>query len=119
MKHRLLNSALMPLPGVYSFRSVTQVQFVELIRQAHSAGTLVSYCGYPQNAAMLTRLSGVPVGVSREHVKNDLRYGDVLLIMTLSYRLEGIKGKPVSETDFEYGVAEYVAKKDLSEIKND
>lgn len=107
MKHRLLNSAMMPLPGVYSFRSVTQSEFVELVRKAHAAGSLVSYCGYPQNAQLLTRLSGVSIGVSRDHVKHDLQPGDVLLVMTLSYRLEGIKGKPVSETDFEYGVAEY------------
>lgn len=103
---RLMNSAMMPRPGQYDFRRVDSGEFAHLVREAFDAGQLVSYCGYPQNADVLSKLTGRSISVSRNPTV--LEDGDTLLIMTLPYRVGGLeKGRQVSADDFEYGVATF------------
>lgn len=108
MKYRLMNSAMMPAPGRYAFRRVPLKTFVAAVQCAHHDRSLISYCGYPQNARLLSDLAEVPIEVSRRHAGPDMENGDVLLIMTLRYRTDGgPKGGRVSEDDFEFGIATF------------
>lgn len=108
MTTRLMNSAMMPRHGRYEFRPLSVVEFVAQIRVAHRTGDLVSYCGYQQNADLLSRLAGIPIPLSRE--RTVVEAGDLLLIMTLRYRTEGLpKGGRVEVDDFEFGEARYTA----------
>ena len=108
MNVRLMNSAMMPAPGRYDFRRIGQREFLSVLKTAALQKVLVSYCGYPQNAELLTRMSGVEIPVSRAHAGPDMENGDILLTMTLRYRTDGSpKGKTVSEDDFEFGIATF------------
>jgi len=113
MKHRLMNSAMMPAPGHYDFERVPLRTFVTMVQSAYYDRSLVSYCGYPQNADLISRLAKVPIEVSRRHAGPDMEDGDVLLIMTLRYRPNaGPKGANVNPSDFEYGAATFRARKE-------
>lgn len=115
---RLLNSALMPIPGVYVLRSLTPEEFGDAVARADACGRLISYIGYPQTADIvsdLASLSGfaaqerVDIPVSREQTPvND---SDELLIARLRYRVGDphSKGQAVDCHDFEYFRATYRA----------
>lgn len=109
MTTRLLNSAIMPAPGTYRLEPVTREAFAARVRHAARAGTLVSYIGYEQTAAMISRLAGVSIAVTRE--ATTVESGDELLICRLRYRVADVstKGRPVDENDFEFFVCGYTA----------
>lgn len=103
---RLMNSAMMPVPGQYRLTAITRDQFVRELRSAHGNGGLVSYIGYEQNVRIISKLSGIQIPVNR--AETTLAPGDVMLIMRLKYRVTPAnKGQEVSENDFEYFKATY------------
>lgn len=102
--NRLMNSAMMPSPGVYHLRQVDRDAFVDLLR----GESFESYIGYPETAKFLERISGVIVPLSR--AQTTLADGDKMLIVRLKYRVQSPsdKGKFVpSDDDFEFFVAVY------------
>lgn len=102
---RLMNSAMMPAPGTYTLKKITRDQFCRHIIAANAFGELVSYIGYPQNAELIERWTGINVSVSRKKtVVND---GDHLLMMTVKYRVDGPKGEKLDENDFDFFIADY------------
>ena len=107
MATRLLNSAIMPVPGDYSLREITSSDFADAVRTTEATGNLVSYIGYEQTAQFITALTGVAIPISREACA--LEDGDTLLICRLRYRVANpaTKGVPVSEDDFEFFVSSY------------
>lgn len=107
MTYHLLNSAMMPMEGVYTLKAITSQQFAYHVRKADKERCLKSYVGYPQNKRVIKELSGVDVPLSRE--QTFLKSGDVLLVMKLKYRVGGEhqKGDEVSAGDFEYFWCDY------------
>lgn len=99
----LMNSAMMPAPGVYITDEISSERFCFLLRLAHERGTLQSFIGYPATAEHIEAISGVKVAVTRAPatVKN----GDVLLICRLRYRLSDTKLK--SDKSFRPGPDDY------------
>ena len=97
MTARLVNAAMMPAAGTYVLRQCSPAAFAQSVREAHAAGSLVSYVGYPQTAGHLSRLCGVPVALNRALCVLD--DGDTLLICRLGYRVAdpGTKGAPVPD----------------------
>lgn len=82
---KLMNSAMMPAPGVYMTEEISREKFCFLLREAEEAGTLQSFVGYPATAAHIEAISGVKVAVTRDPAT--VKRGDVLLICRLRYRL--------------------------------
>lgn len=103
---RLMNSAMMPAPGTYVLRRLTQNEFATLVGAAYDAACLVSYIGYQQTADMISELARVPIAVSRD--MTPVATGDTLLICKLRYRVADPtrKGEQVPE-DFEFFEASY------------
>jgi len=108
----LLNSSIMPEPGVYELHMLNEHEFAVWVKVADKYGRLKSYIGYPQTAKHIQKLSGIKVAVSREPVVG-LADGDVLLICKLKYRIKdpATKGSKVDETEFEYMIAYYTHEK--------
>ena len=100
----LMNSAVMPAGnfGVYHYTSATVDDLAAVMRGEH--GPVVSCIGYPQNADLIQRWTGVRPEVSRrETVFAD---GDLAFVMRLPKRVAdpATKGAPVGEepTDWEF-----------------
>lgn len=96
----LMNSAMMPSDGVYRKSNISKDQFFGRVREAYEAGQLVNHIGYEQNLSIIRQATGVDLDLNF-----DMTYcepGDVLLCMTLPYRVGGWKGVEVDEGDFEY-----------------
>ncbi len=111
--YRLMNSAMMPAFGKYHYAELTANEFGEIIQRANEAGALKSYIGYQQNADIIFQLSRVRVEINTE--QTELNNGDILLCMTLKYRLarinvqdRQIKGRPINTDNFKYGMATYI-----------
>ena len=107
---RLMNSAMMPAPGVYVTEEISRERFCDLIREAEAAHTLQSYIGYTATAAHIEAISGVKVAVTR--APTTVKSGDVLLICRLRYRLDDVNLKanknfiPCTD-DYQYMVSVY------------
>lgn len=101
MNTHIMNAANMPRPGKYELVEISEAAFMSGVSQAVANGTAVSSIGYPQNIQYIRKKSGVNLPMSRNATK--LQQGDLMLIMKLKYRVDGLpKGKDVSEEDFEY-----------------
>ncbi len=109
MKVRLVNSAVMPQPGVYRAERITKDEFCHLVKWSHQRGILVSYIGYQQNIELIKRWTGVEVELNRG--MTELEDGDLMLVMKLKYRVAdpSKKGEQVSESDFEFMTVRYQA----------
>jgi hypothetical protein len=101
----LMNSAMMPAPGTYTLRAISQHEFTSLIEYAAMRDKLVSWIGYPENAQFIFEITGIKVRVTRDVTR--IAKGDELLIMKLKYRTTGLKGSAVNPEDFEYFHASY------------
>lgn len=110
----LLNSAMMPVPGVYRARRIPKETFLFVLGSAYQLGQLESYLGYEQNVELIEKWTegAVKLRVNREQVK-ELNDGDIMLVMKLNYRVQNPqdKGKEVSEDDFEFWYVEYEKEK--------
>jgi len=107
----LMNSTMMPQPGVYYCNKVSRTKFVKTFNELKDSGWK-SYIGYPQLAKLLFDLLKVEIKVSREITR--LKDGDVILAARLPYRVDpGEKGnrKHGSKiTDYEFFVVGYSKK---------
>lgn len=98
---KLMNSAMMPVPGVYVAKKITPEQAREVIKK-HNA-VFESYVGYPDTARYMSQILGVDVPVNR--AETTLADGDEILVCRLKYRVKdpAIKGAFVpAEDDFEW-----------------
>lgn len=100
-----MNAANMPQAGKYKLQKISKENFAMMLIEADQANTLISYIGYPQNAEVIKKMTGVAVAISRKETK--LQSGDLMLIMKLAYRVQGIKGKKVDENDFVFFACNY------------
>lgn len=101
----VMNSAMMPAPGVYDCREITPAQFFLKVAEAHFAGRLQSHIAYPQNRDMIERMTGIRLELSRTDTR--IENGDELLMMKVKYRPQGVKGAPIPDEDFEFFRATY------------
>lgn len=97
----LMNSAVMPAGcyGLYTYQPATLEDLRAVVR-----GEYVSAIGYPQNADLIERWTGIRPPVQRIEV--DFQPGDRALVMRLKTRVANpaTKGAPVSEdpADWEF-----------------
>lgn len=101
---KLLNSAMMPVEGVYKLQRISPEDFSSILRSEEYQ----SYIGYPDTARMIEEIAKVSVPLSRE--QTTVQDGDILLICRLKYRLQdpAAKGKfTPSVNDFEFFRCEY------------
>lgn len=106
MLYHLMNSAVMPVPGTYTLQQINQEDFFTAIRTAFQEQKLVSWIGYPQNAQIIKKRTGISIELNRDPLK--IQPFDKILIMRLKYRVDGMKkGEEVNEADFDYFNADY------------
>ena len=98
MKYLLLNSAMMPDAGKYHMLKISKTAFFLAISAVPSE--IHSFIGYPQNVEFIRKNTGLTFPVTRE--KCTMEKGDVAFVMRIKYRVEGVKGAPVNEDDFEF-----------------
>ena len=100
----LMNSAMMPnLNGTYDVTELTHQQFCDRL---HLATEIQSYIGYPQNAELIKKWTGIEVEVNRDQV--ELVGGEQILVMVLKFRPEvAEKGKLVHPSDFNYALVKF------------
>ena len=106
MRLILLNSAIMPVEGVYELHEIGFHAFCETIKQYKD--NIMSYIGYPQNVELIKRWTGVDVGLNREAITG-FKEDDIILVMRLIYRVKNPsdKGKIVNEDDFKFYLVKY------------
>lgn len=92
----LMNSAVMPTAGKYESREISRNAFISMINA--NRHKIIPKLGYGQNAELIAKWTGIKFGLSR--TKTELKPGDEMLCMCLKYRMDGYKGKEVSEDDF-------------------
>lgn len=103
--NRLINSAMMPRPGYYTLRRITLGQLVERLNRE----AFISYLGYPQNVEFLHQAGVTSPDLRLNRAETTVEDGDTLLILKLSYRVQGIKGAPVNPENFEFFEARFRA----------
>lgn len=82
---RLQNSAVMPQSGLnYTYRRITEIEFIGYVTQAYAEGHLKSHLGYQHNVRHLQALTGIRYDVCRTPSTCDA--GDTILIMNLPFR---------------------------------
>ena len=105
---RLMNAAVMPCEGKYQLIAIDADSFGKHVCYAHECGKLVSYVGYANTAALISRLSCVTIPVTRQ--STELNDGDTMLICRLKYRADDPTQKRFlnpSDDDYEFFVAFY------------
>ena len=85
MTVRLVNSAIMPLPGVYRAEMIDKAEFVKLLVAANKDKNLVAYIGYESTLDYVRRISGLRLSINRE--LTPVEDGDMLLVIRLNYRI--------------------------------
>ncbi|MBK7477749.1 MAG: DUF1874 domain-containing protein [Haliscomenobacter sp.] len=105
MTVHLMNSAVMPRPGVYTCARISEGEFFDAIVDAYHSLKLKNYIGYPQNQQYIKECTGITLLLSREETY--LENGDQLLVMRLRYRTDGLKGREIDPKDFEFFLVTY------------
>ena len=108
MKFAILNSAMIPNEGIFSYQNLTLEQARTWL-DAH-AQSAASFVGYPQTADHITTLAGIPgwrCRLSRDKVT--LAPGDEVFVCKLAFRVDaGSKGR-TQAGDWEYGLLRRIA----------
>ena len=81
----LLNSAVMPVEGLYTLQRISETTFQKVLQNAAAANNLKSYIGYPETARLIEQITSIAVEVSREQAT--LTPGDTMLIVKLRQRV--------------------------------
>lgn len=95
---------MMPSPGQYTLQEITAEDFFTKVKEADRKGELKSWIGYPQNAKIIERFTGVKVPINK--ATTVIHSGDVLLCMRLKYRTSH-KGKVVKSSNFQFFSCKY------------
>ena len=85
MTVHLLNAAVMPQPGFYELRDITIDKFIDAVRGASEAGTLLHHIGYEETLKIVEALCKITLGDIRV-AETKLTDGDALLIIKLRRR---------------------------------
>lgn len=88
---RLMNSAMMPFPGIYNLKKIDRFEFISILQTAYKNNNFKSYIGYPANINFLQKITGIPIELNRGIT--DIENGDELLICKLKYRIADTKLK--------------------------
>lgn len=96
---KLMNAAVMPQPGVYHVRRISEDEFVEWLHSVRWQ----SFIGYEATATHIKQIAGLHVPLSRDQVQ--LRDGDQMLVARLRYRLQDTRAK--ADKDFAPGRDDY------------
>ena len=99
----LLNAAVMPNEGHYTFKRISDTEFRTLLLDAAASDNFRSYIGYSETARLIENMTGVEIPVSREQAT--LAPGDVMLIVRLRHRVADPSTKMTlapSIDDFEF-----------------
>ena len=92
---RLMNSAMMPRPGVYKCLEINKEDFVRQVQAARKQGTLRNYVGYDNTIDYVNKICSFKgkdkLAVSRE--ETFLENEDVLLVIKLKYRIKDASDK--------------------------
>ena len=103
---KLMNSAMMPVPGVYRIQKISPEQAREIVKKHHNI--FESYVGYQDTAAYMSQVLGVDVPVNR--AETVLADEDEILVCKLKYRVAkpSDKGKfTPSDEDYEWFWVKY------------
>lgn len=93
---------MMPKPGTYKLEKITMEEFKSILKKSE----FESYIGYEETADFISKLTGIPIKVSRESTV--VENGDILLIIKLPYRVKNVKEKgSLTPTTYEFFVATY------------
>lgn len=100
MKTLLMNSAMMPVSGLYQMEALTSEEFFLTIKNEEN---IQCFIGYEQNLQIIEENTGKRFDVCREQIM-DLERGDRMLVMKLNYRVSDptTKGMKVNKEDFSY-----------------
>lgn len=97
---KILNSCIMPVPGLFRNEAITRDEFLSSLLADPSP---TSYIGYQQNCDLIARWTGGKVRLPVSHESTPFEVGDVALVMRLDYRAPiGTKGRRVGEEDFSF-----------------
>lgn len=97
----LMNAAVIPNPGDYVYRVITESQAREWLKD----GDWVSRIGYEATADHIEQLCGIRPKISRERVQFEI--GDEALVVRLTYRVQDPAAKATHRPgpdDWEYGL---------------
>jgi len=98
---KLMNSAMMPVPGTYTARKISPEEAREIVKRYGEK--VESFVGYPETARYMSIVLGVDVPVNR--AETTLESGDEIIVCKLKYRLKNPaeKGNFVpSDDDYEW-----------------
>jgi len=106
---KLMNSAMMPQPGLYYCREITRGEFCAILKKEHAEGTLENFVSYQQNLDLIEEWTGVKLSPSRGLC--EMKDKDGTIVMRLNYRpTPGTKGdKIINEDDFSFFTVTYTA----------
>ena len=93
---KLLNSAMMPQPGIYLNKRISKEVFIEHVRRGTE-----SFVGYPDTAKFIEDLTGCEIPINREQTFLDAQ--DEMLIIKLKYRVQS----PQEKGKFTPGIDDY------------
>ena len=112
----LLNSAIMPISGIYEIRKISKAQFIRLIQFADKYSILDSYIGYDQTVNYIEGISGVRVPVNRTQAIPNV--GDYFLVIKLTKRVNNpIDKGQVVKPEYEYYFGIYYGDKYIAESR--
>lgn len=103
---KLMNSAMMPVPGNYIARRITPDEAKKIFFE-HASSGWQSYVGYAQTAQVMSSVLGVDIPVNRGETL--FENGDIAIVCKLAYRVSdpANKGAEVPEDAFEWWYIEY------------
>lgn len=81
-----MNSAMMPVDGLYRKKTVSATVFAESFRREAQIHGWESYIGYPNATKVLSNLLGITVPLTRQQTV--LSQSDLMFCMQLTYRVE-------------------------------
>lgn len=80
---KIMNSAMMPVDGVYVRRKIDKAEFRRIFEK-HSYN-YKSYIGYPNACKIASNLIGQNIALCRD--ETDIKTGDTILVLKLRYRV--------------------------------
>ena len=106
----LMNSAMMPVDGLYRRSKIGRSEFVSRIREAHQKNVLNSYIGHMDVAMHIHKITGVSVPVNR--VNSKISTLDHVLVCTLVKRTQDpAVEERYTDKDYQYASVNFYGNK--------